>query len=144
VNIDFSVRPGFSIYVLFLMLAGIVMVVTAGPMGRNLAKGARILNAVLGVGFFGYGFYLAFMFNGGTYFMFYYVFILPVLLIFRAFSAARASRQPVGSIPSQQPPAGFPTAPGAGYPPVFPPQSPGAQPYPPPSYPPPPPPPPQG
>ena len=35
------------------------------------------------VGFVGYGVYLGFIFDGGEYFMFFYAFILPVLMLFR-------------------------------------------------------------
>jgi hypothetical protein len=39
---------------------------------------------VIGLGFLGYAFYLFFLFNGGTFRLFYYPFILPVLLVIQA------------------------------------------------------------
>jgi hypothetical protein len=93
VNIDFSAAPGFSAYVLLLMASGIAMVVMASPAVRRSTLPLRILNTVLGLGFFGYGFYLAFLFDGGSYWMFLQAFILPVLLIFRTIQAARLSRR---------------------------------------------------
>ena len=54
--------------------------------------GMRALNALFGVGFLGYGFYLAFLFHGGGYLIFFKAFILPVLMIFRTIRGARASR----------------------------------------------------
>jgi hypothetical protein len=90
VNIDFSADPGFSSYVLLLMAAGIAMVVMASPAVRRSTMPLRILNTVVGLGFFGYGFYLAFLFDGGSYLMFFQAFILPVVLIFRTIQAARA------------------------------------------------------
>jgi hypothetical protein len=92
VNIDFSAAPGFSAYVLLLMFAGIVMVVLASPAVKGSTTGARALNAMCGVGFFGYGFYLAFLFQGGGYLVFFQAFILPIVLIFRTIRTARAAR----------------------------------------------------
>jgi hypothetical protein len=92
-NIDFSADPGFSAYVLLLMACGIAMVVMASPAMRNSTLFLRVLNTVIGLGFFGYGFYLAFLFDGGSYVMFFQAFVLPVVLIFRTVQAARLSRR---------------------------------------------------
>ena len=82
-NIDFGADPGFSAYVLLLMLSGIVMVVLATPVVRDSPVWLRIVNAVAGLGFFGYGVYLAFFFQGGSYLIFFKAFILPVVLAFK-------------------------------------------------------------
>ncbi|MGZ4486106.1 MAG: hypothetical protein ACXVW8_17430, partial [Nocardioidaceae bacterium] len=92
-NIDFSADPGFSAYVLPLMFSGIVMVVLASPVVKNSRPWLRLLNIAVGLGFFGYGFYLAFLFQGGTYFMFFKAFILPALLIFRTIQGAVMKRR---------------------------------------------------
>jgi predicted lipid-binding transport protein (Tim44 family) len=92
VNIDFSADPTFSTYVVLLMVSGIAMIVMASPTVKHSTMGVRALNALFGVGFLGYGFYLAFLFQGGGYFMFLKAFILPVLMIFRTIRSARASR----------------------------------------------------
>jgi hypothetical protein len=92
-NIDFSTNPGFSAYVLLLMASGIAMVVLASPAVRRSTLFLRVLNTVIGLGFFGYGFYLTFLFDGGSYVMFFQAFILPVVLIFRTVQAARLSRR---------------------------------------------------
>ena len=74
----------FEIYVLFLILSGIAMLVIAGvKSGQSTTR--RVWNAVLGAGFTGYGLYLLLFFKGGHYLLFYYVFILPVLMIVRFF-----------------------------------------------------------
>lgn len=101
-NIDFANDPGFSAYVLLLMFSGIVMVVLATPKVHS-STFLRILNVVLGLGFFGYGFYLAFLFNGGTYFMFFKAFIVPAVLVFRTIQTAIASRRTAPEPPQPQP-----------------------------------------
>ena len=91
-NIDFHADPTFSAYVLLLMFSGVAMIVMASPTVKHSTMGVRALNALFGVGFLGYGFYLAFLFDGGGYFIFFKAFILPVLMIFRTIRSARASR----------------------------------------------------
>jgi len=85
----------FKAYVLFLILSGIAMLVIAGVRSRQTPI-RRVWNAVFGVGFLGYGLYLLLVFRGGHYFIFIYVFILPILMIvqfFRDRGAMRARRQ---------------------------------------------------
>ena len=91
-NIDFSANPGFSAYVVLLMLSGIAMIIMASPTVKHSTMGVRAMNALFGVGFLGYGFYLAFLFSGGGYLIFFKAFILPVLMIFRTIRSARAAR----------------------------------------------------
>jgi hypothetical protein len=74
----------FDIYVLFLILSGIAMLVMASvKTGQTTTR--RAWNAVFGAGFTVYGLYLLLFFNGGHYLMFYYVFILPILMVVRFF-----------------------------------------------------------
>ncbi|MFU8875063.1 hypothetical protein [Micromonospora sp. SL4-19] len=82
----------FLIYDLLLLLGGIAMVVT-GLAIREQGKLARVLNVVVGLAFFCYGFYLMFLFEGGEYRIFIYVFVLPVLLIVRAVKARKQARE---------------------------------------------------
>jgi hypothetical protein len=91
VNIDFSANPGFSAYVLLLMFSGVAMIIMASPTVKHSTMGVRALNALFGVGFLGYGFYLAFLFSGGGYLIFFKAFILPVLMIFRTIRSARTA-----------------------------------------------------
>jgi peptidoglycan/LPS O-acetylase OafA/YrhL len=91
-NIDFQNHAGFSFYVIMLMVAGLACLITgAAAAGRNVSRGLRIWNVILGLGLLGYGIYLAFIFEGGHYFIFFYAFILPILTIVRTVKANNAS-----------------------------------------------------
>ncbi|MEU3574747.1 hypothetical protein AB0E96_41055, partial [Kitasatospora sp. NPDC036755] len=96
-NLDFSVEPLFSWYVVLLALSGVIMVALGAAAG-GLKVGLRILNVVLGLGFLGYAYYLAFVFEGGTYYIFFKVFILPVGMIVASVKAlverGNAKKQP--------------------------------------------------
>ncbi|MEH0845046.1 hypothetical protein V6U81_21920 [Micromonospora sp. CPCC 205711] len=82
----------FVLYTLLLMLSGIALVVL-GAVFRDQGVGSRILNVVVGLAFFGYGFYLLFLFPGGTYRIFLYAFVVPVLLIVQAVKARNEAKQ---------------------------------------------------
>ncbi|MFJ8582009.1 hypothetical protein [Micromonospora sp. NPDC093277] len=82
----------FLIYDLLLLLGGIAMIVI-GLAVPEQGKGSRILNVIVGLAFFCYGFYLMFLFEGGEYRIFIYVFVLPVLLIVRALKARKQARE---------------------------------------------------
>ena len=101
----------FDIYVLFLILSGIAMLVIASvKTGQSTTR--RAWNAVLGAGFTVYGLYLLLFFHGGQYLMFYYVFILPILMVVRFFrdrSAFRA-RQEAAVVQGPQPGYGQPSS----------------------------------
>jgi hypothetical protein len=100
-NINFSTHSLFSWYVVLLLLSGVVMLVlTAVRVGQKPA--GRILNLLFGVGFLGYGIYLGFIFNGGTYVVFFQVFILPVLLVVSSLrSAARRRASAIPQVSAQ-------------------------------------------
>jgi len=91
VNIDFDAHPGFSAYVLLLIFSGAVMVAVGSPLVGRQRPLYRVLNLVFGLGFLGYGVYLAFFFTGGHYVIFFKAFVLPVVLIVRSLRA-RPSR----------------------------------------------------
>ena len=114
-NLDFGLEPVFSWYVVLLCLSGIVMVALAAVKAGERSAGSRALGAVAGVGFLGYGIYLGFIFDGGSYWMFFQAFILPVALIVNFFRSVMAKND------QPQPYAGGPGQPYAGEP---------AQPYP--------------
>ena len=113
-NIDFSLDPGFSIYVVLLMFSGLAMVLMASPMVKHSTAGVRALNALFGLGFLGYGFYLAFLFQGGGYLIFFKAFIVPVVMIFRTIRSARAARS--DEIPAQPAPTFAQQSPVVPYP----------------------------
>jgi hypothetical protein len=119
VNLDFSNSPGFSWYVVLLAFSGIVMAVLAVIKG-NQSTGMRIFNGLVGLAFFGYAVYLAFIFQGGTYFILFKAFILPVLLVVNFFKSLGA-RRAAGTAAAQPAPYGaYPPAgqPGMPYPPA--------------------------
>jgi hypothetical protein len=97
-NLNFAHNSGFSWYCVLLMISGIAMLVTA--VLRNQVMQRRVLRAIFGVAYFGYGFYLTFVFSGGHYFLFFQAFIVPVLLIldvFRRNARRRNVRRVTGS-----------------------------------------------
>ncbi|MFC1444285.1 hypothetical protein ABUW04_39265 [Streptacidiphilus sp. N1-10] len=90
-NLDFSAQPLFSWYVVLLAVSGVAMVALAAA--RSGSTGMRVFNALVGVAFLGYAIYLAFIFEGGTYFIMFKAFILPVLLIANGIKSIAARRQ---------------------------------------------------
>jgi hypothetical protein len=103
-NLDFSAEPAFSWYVMLLMISGIALVCVACLSRLEQSAGLRIFSGLAGLGFLGYGIYLGFIFDGGTYVVFYKALIVPVVLIVGAVRSALARRR-TGTLP---PPAGFP------------------------------------
>jgi hypothetical protein len=97
-NIDFSNSPGFSSYVVLLLVSGAAMLVIAALNSSGQTVGWRIFNAIVGIGFFGYGIYLGFIFTGTSYIILFKVFILPVVLIVNFFRS-RKSRQADAAAP---------------------------------------------
>lgn len=100
-NLDFSNQPGFSWYCVLLLISGIAMLGLVGvPTQRT---GSRIANLIFGVGFVCYAIYLIFIFDGGTYVMFYKAFILPVLLIIGTIKGAADKRKAKNAVPYAPP-----------------------------------------
>jgi hypothetical protein len=93
VNLDFSLEPLFSWYVVLLCLSGIAMIVMGAVKAGGQSTGWRIFNVLAGVGFFGYGIYLGFIFQGGSYLIFFKAFILPAVMIFGFFRSLLARRE---------------------------------------------------
>ncbi|MGZ4437318.1 MAG: hypothetical protein ACXVW6_06740 [Nocardioidaceae bacterium] len=105
-NIDFNQDPLFSTYVVLLILSGVAMMLMAGLL--RTGTGLRLLNGLFGLGFFGYGIYLGFIFAGGSYLIFFKAFILPVVLVFRTAQSVAARRAE-----SERPAPAAPVAPAA-------------------------------
>ncbi|MEU1847499.1 hypothetical protein [Micromonospora sediminicola] len=111
----------FLIYTLLLLLGGIAMV-ALGIAVKEQGTGSRILNVVVGLAMFAYGFYLFFLFEGGRYQIFFYVFVLPILLAVRAVKARKEAREQAAAhqfAGAPQPGMFAPSAPGQpapGYP----------------------------
>jgi hypothetical protein len=88
----------FNLYVGALAVSGLLLAILAISGFGASSIGERLLNALFALGFLGYAFYLYFIFEGGEFRMFYYAFVVPVLLLLRAFQGWRkrrdASNQP--------------------------------------------------
>jgi hypothetical protein len=104
----------FYLYALVLIGSGIAMLVIAGVKSGQ-RRSRRIWNALFGAAFTIYGLYLLLFFRGGHYFIFFYAFILPILMIRQFFRDRSALRAAGGqAIPFQGQPQGY-GAPPAGY-----------------------------
>jgi hypothetical protein len=97
------------IYALFLIGSGIAMLVLTG-MRNGQTKRSRIWTGIFGAGLTLYGLYLLLFFRGGQVFIFYYVFIVPILLLvqhFRRRKAMRAAMTSFGPLPGYGQPQSF-------------------------------------
>ncbi|RRQ77474.1 hypothetical protein CQW39_18010 [Streptomyces griseofuscus] len=114
-NLDFGAEPLFSWYVVLLFISGAAMLILGVINASGLSKGWRAFNVIAGLGFMGYGIYLGFIFQGGTYIVFFKAFILPVMVVvnfFRSLSRRKAMPAPY-PMAGQQPmaaPAPYPMA----------------------------------
>ena len=80
-------------YSLGLIVSGLLMLVVGATGFPKQTSNARIIDVVAGVAFLGYAIYLLFFLaEGGTVFILYYVFVLPIFLIYRAFQSMRSAR----------------------------------------------------
>jgi hypothetical protein len=112
--IELSGDAMFAAYAVLLMLSGVLMIILGAAIGSQ-SKRTRVLSIIFGAGFFGYGFYLLFLFQGGSYFVFYYAFIVPILFVVQAIQARRATKAQMAAQPplTVYPPAvGFPAPQG--------------------------------
>jgi hypothetical protein len=104
----------FNVYVLFLIGSGIALLVM-GFTRAAYARRRRVVNLIFGAGFLLYGLYLLLLFQGGSYVMFYYAFVVPVLLIVQFFrdraAAKAAATAAAGPAPGGFAPGGFAAAP---------------------------------
>jgi hypothetical protein len=80
-NLDFSAEPLFSWYVVALAFSGISVLVFGALPIAGLKVVLRIVSILVGLGLLGYAYYLAFVFEGGTYTLYYKVFIVPIAVI---------------------------------------------------------------
>jgi hypothetical protein len=104
VNLDFSAEPLFSWYVVLLIISGVAMTAIGAASFGGLSTGWRVFNALAGVGFVGYGVYLGFIFEGGSYIIFFKAFILPVVMIANFVRSIGArNKAAAGSVPPPAP-----------------------------------------
>ncbi len=80
-------------YAALLVVSGLIMVVLGATGFGQTSVGARVLNALVGLAFLGYGTYLLLIFDGGDVWIFYYIFIVPILLIVQAVRSAFGRRR---------------------------------------------------
>jgi hypothetical protein len=90
-NLNFAHNSGFSWYCLLLMFSGILMVVLGVMRAQRPAR--RLIRVLLGIAYFGYGFYLTFIFTGGHYWLFFQAFLLPVLVLVDYLRSGAARRR---------------------------------------------------
>lgn len=81
----------FYLYAGGLAISGIILLALAA-IGLGQQRGTRIVTALLGAAFTGYGGYLLLFFKGGEVRVFYLAFLLPVLLIINAVRTYRAQQ----------------------------------------------------
>src|SRR5689334_21750636 len=98
----------FDFYAWMLMISGVLMLLVGSTLPGQTV-GYRVLNVVVGLAFFGYGFYLKFLFTGGEYRIFFYAFLVPVALIVQTFKARRVLKN------ARQAPAAGPVPPAPPY-----------------------------
>jgi hypothetical protein len=96
----------FYVYVLFLIGSGIAML-TLGFIRAAYARRRRVVNFIFGAGFLVYGLYLLLVFQGGTYFMFYYAFVVPILLIVQFFRDRSRAKDAAAMAAARAPQGGF-------------------------------------
>jgi hypothetical protein len=81
-------------YAIFLVICGLVLLAVAGTGFGAQSVASRVINVIVGLGFAGYGLYLlVFLKPGGSVWIFYYVFVIPVVLVIQAFRTRAANRQ---------------------------------------------------
>lgn len=76
-------------YIAALAVGGVLLLILAAAVQQ--AVGWRVLNALIGLAFLGYAFYLFFIFDGGEVRIFFYALILPILLIIQAFKQRKSA-----------------------------------------------------
>lgn len=106
----------FSWYVVLLCLSGVVMVALGAINKGERSVGSRVLGVIAGLGFLGYGIYLGFIFDGGSYMMFFQAFILPVLLVVNFVRSVVAKPTPPQAYMSAPVQGQYPGTPAQGQP----------------------------
>lgn len=86
-NLDFSNNAGFSWYCVALVVVGAGLVV-ASALTRTRTVGI-VVGVLIGAAMLLYGLYLAFVFQGGTYYISFYVIVAPVVFVLALIRAAK-------------------------------------------------------
>ncbi|HEV2639191.1 MAG TPA: hypothetical protein VGX23_28885 [Actinocrinis sp.] len=98
-NLDFTNQPGIAWYCVFLLISGVLLVVSS--LVPALAKANRSVNFIVGLLFLAYGGYVTFIQQSGTVIIFIYAFILPFILIANSVKAWNAGKG-IKPTPQQQ------------------------------------------
>jgi hypothetical protein len=100
----------FYAYGFLLVTSGLAMIVTAVAFDGQ-GTGSQLISAGLGAGFLAYGSYLLIFFRPDQrYYVFFYLFVLPALVIYRAVRGGNANQ------PEPLPAQPFPGYPAPGQP----------------------------
>ena len=74
----------FNLYVALLALSGVAML-AMGLIRGGSSTASRSINLILGAVYLGYAVYLEFIFDGGSYLIFFQAFIVPVVMAMNFF-----------------------------------------------------------
>jgi hypothetical protein len=88
VHNNIGIDSSLDLHIYAMGIAGVILLFMAA-VGFGATSGSRVLSLVVGLASLGYGAYLAFVFKGGTYFVPYYLYILPVVTIINAFRSRK-------------------------------------------------------
>lgn len=92
-NLDFSNNAGFSWYCIALVVVGIGLILVSA-LTRTRTAGI-VVGVLTGAAMLVYGLYLTFIFQGGTYYVSFYVIVAPAVFVLALIRAAkRKSGQP--------------------------------------------------
>ncbi|PFG41899.1 hypothetical protein ATJ88_0547 [Isoptericola jiangsuensis] len=91
----FEIDPTYATYTVALVVSGLLSIVASAVTGA-LSAGRRLLGVLLGVAMLGYGAYL-YLFLPAEYWIAWYVFALPVLVVVNAVRAVLAARRGEGA-----------------------------------------------
>jgi hypothetical protein len=86
----FALDGVYATYTVMLVVSGLLSIVVAA-VTSSLTAGKRLLAIALGLVMLGYGVYL-YLFLPEEYWIAWYVFVLPLLVVIQAFQAVRAAR----------------------------------------------------
>lgn len=89
-NLDFSNNAGFSWYCVALVVVGVGLIVTTALTKTRTA--GLVTGVLVGAAMVLYGVYLAFIFQGGTYYVSYYVIAAPAIFMLALIRAARRKK----------------------------------------------------
>jgi hypothetical protein len=83
----------FQAYVIALGVSGLLLLLAAA-IGFGATAGSRVISALVGLAFLGYGIYLEFIMPADqTFSMFYYAFIVPVVVLVNVFRSRKTKAQ---------------------------------------------------